>query len=208
MNETILRLVITALIGEPKKGSPINYENYLFVGSLGRVNKMFLKTTRERHIWEYFYYATFPRITIPLGSKHLGKCTYNRCRIGEIRTPDRNVPLSDKGYMIKVYQNRFTDTRIRCMNPDHYQKTKIRSIKSNFIDMFVCSAKRYYIINKGKFNWTPKDEKFLNELKIKSEHVLLDKIYELYIKLMYKRIRNLKFYNRFIKYKSIPNDNF
>lgn len=215
MNEDTLRLVIWMLIGDGDDGEKVTEYDFLFVGRLGAVSKLFLTVTRERHIWERFYCNTFPPNPIPLTSKHQGDCTYNRCKVGynRYRYSRRNelYNLSEQGYiMIQRYGYHNTlenvPTKIRCHNHEHYDVLDLRSKNTHFKDMFKQSAKRYHTVlrqrtknqNTSNYNYTRmkwKKEHLDKELKKLEEGIAK---FDLNIKIR----DNLE--SRFAHYKVIP----
>ena len=128
MCDDILREILGFFMGEN--------EVQIFIGTLGNVNKTFLRITRDRKIWEKYYYNTFPKETITKGSVHLEE--YTSCRHGEYKYH----PWDPLHPII-----------IECTNPRHYSNLKIRKKTSRFKDMFYQSMKRYYTINKNKNKW-------------------------------------------------------
>lgn len=148
-------------------------DNYIdkFIGTLGNVNKHFLKISRNRQIWEKYYYLLFPLIQFkPYNVKHIGDCTYRRCMVGDNKyrnVLDKPYILNNNGYIMTRRWNGWItggydhyeidyNTRVRCMNPDHYtdESLKIRPKRSKFKDMFKQSAKHYYVVNRTKYKWT------------------------------------------------------
>lgn len=156
LDDETLRMIIMMFVGESKVDK--------FVGALGSVNKRFLAISRDRRIWERFYYSLFPQSKFKpdVDIVHNGPCTYNRCGIGyrayySSELHDRPYVLNRRGFVIRREPQWYAQwayvTDARCTNPDHYDSNAIdfRNPRSRFKDMFKRSAMRYYTVNKSKF---------------------------------------------------------
>lgn len=166
ISDDVLRLVLAMFVGDDKVDK--------FVGTLGSVNKQFLRVSRDRQIWESFYHKLFPSAKFVSGAvRHVGDCTYARCGIGYYRyydgryshTPYRldsnaRVMMVRRSWAMVSGATVPVDTYYtpvkapRCDNPSHYTPGSFvtRRAKSRFKNMFKRSAKRYYTVNKGRYN--------------------------------------------------------
>lgn len=156
LNDDLLRRVMMMFVGDDKVDR--------FVGTLGSVNKRFLRLSRDRVIWERFYYLLFPRAKFnpDIDIIHQGPCTYKRCGVGfrgYYGAALHEVPyeLSPRGYIKQRLASwpgasSYYITGARCENPDHYSSETFvhRRHKSRFRDLFKRSAMRYYTIHKAQ----------------------------------------------------------
>lgn len=156
LSDDVLRRVMMMFVGDEEVDR--------FVGTLGGVNKRFLRLSRDRHIWERFYYLLFPRAKFNPDNDivHQGPCTFNRCGVGfrgYYGSALHGIPyeLTRRGFIKQRLDSwrgvaSYYITNARCENPDHYppEAFVFRRHKSRFKDLFKRSAMRYYTMHKAE----------------------------------------------------------
>lgn len=180
LNDDVVRSIILMFVGDKEIDK--------FVGTLGGVNKRFLRLSRDRAIWERFYYLLFPAAKFKPtldDITHLGPCSYSRCGVGwrrsyQVAAHPIPYPMNNQSFIqIHNYHGDAYHTGVRCDNPDHYPEGTflIRRAKSRFKNMFKRSAMRYYTVRKkhhvGEWAWVAAENKRKIE-KLKDEITLFE----------------------------------
>ena len=126
------------------------------IGTFGSVCKRWLTMTRQRWVWELYYWSTFPPTKPDYTQPHIGPCSRNSCRVYlyQYQSPYHRVtwhetlPLDQNGFI--MLRNKQTGdvetTKYKCKVSSHYPHID-RPKTGRFKDMFHYSAKRY--INKN-----------------------------------------------------------